>query len=100
MQRLFFIQENGRSDDPEHGDDIVLVAKPVRYLRLSTIILFISAVTVLCLGIMTGLSIYRAYGRPRVHRFHGFCGVPYDSQAIDNDDMIFMNQRFRENGIK
>lgn len=49
---------------------------------------------------MTGLSIYRAYGRPRIHRFHGFCGVPYDSQAIDNDDMIFMNQRFRENGIK
>lgn len=86
--------------DAEHGDETVLVTEPQtqqpqRHRRISSCILMILAMTVLGLGIMTGVSLYSSYARQRMHRFHGFCGVPYDSRTIDNQDMIYMNNIFR-----
>lgn len=58
----------------------------------TTIILFVAAVTVLFMGIMGGVAIYQSCARARLNRFHGFCGVPYDS----NRAMLYMNSPFRD----
>lgn len=64
----------------------------------STLFLFLSALGVLCMGIVAGLAIYRAYGRAQMNRmrFHGFCGVPYDSNVVDNNAMRYINNKWRD----
>lgn len=64
----------------------------------TTLFLFLAALGVLCMGIVAGVAIYRAYGRAQMNRmrFHGFCGVPYDSNAIDNNAMMYINNKWRD----
>lgn len=64
----------------------------------TTFFLFMLALGVLCMGIVAGVAIYRAYGRAQMNRmrFHGFCGVPYDSGAIDNNAMMYINNKWRD----
>lgn len=55
-----------------------------------------AAVTVLFMGIMGGVALYRSCARARLHRFHGFCGVPYDANLVNNHAMLYMNSPFRD----
>lgn len=48
------------------------------------------------MGILTGVVIYRRSQMQRLH-FHGYCGVPYDSDDSDNKEVLEMlNQKLRE----
>lgn len=88
--------------DPENGDDVVLVnGQPTHRRRhtLSTVFLAMAACTVLSLGIITGLSIYRSYGRAqmeRMMRFHGYRDIPYDRNEVEEQTMVFMNSKYND----
>lgn len=83
------------TSDAEHGN-VLLVTRQRKMSTLTTIILFVAAVTVLFMGIMGGVAIYQSYARARLNRFHGFCGVPYDANAVNNQAMLYMNSPFRD----
>jgi len=93
--------ENGPSALSVHGDAdsdrLFLVQSRARRLSsVSTIFLFLSALCVLCMGIIAGVVIYRAYNRHHL-RFQGFCGVPYDSNILEDDDklLLLFNNKLR-----
>ncbi|XP_055386608.1 integral membrane protein 2A [Condylostylus longicornis] len=50
----------------------------------TTIFLFLSAVAVMLMGILGGVTIYRLYSpsQNRMH-FRGMCDIPYDSQSVN-----------------
>lgn len=52
------------------------------------------------MGILTGIVIYRRSQMQQM-RFHGFCGVPYNSDFDDGFDdnrelLNMLNEKFRE----
>lgn len=51
----------------------------------------------MCMGIIGGVAIYRAYTRDHM-RFRGFCGVPYDSNMLEDENrlLILFNNRIRD----
>lgn len=63
----------------------------------TTIFLFLSALAVMCMGILGGIAIYRLYVPSQAERmrFHGYCGVPYDSQAVNDAEMLRVNNNLR-----
>lgn len=83
------------TSDTENGTDL-LVESHRKISTLRTITLFMGALTVLFLGIMGGVQIYQSSARARLNRFHGFCGVPYDANAVNNQAMLYMNSPFRD----
>jgi integral membrane protein 2B len=83
------------TNDTENGN-VLLVTRQRKMSTVTTIILFIAAVTVLFMGIMGGVAIYQSCARARLNRFHGFCGVPYDANAVNNQAMLYMNSPFRD----
>lgn len=50
------------------------------------------------MGIIGGVALYRAYWNSAQRlRFHGYCGVPYDNNLIDDNNLLIMiNNKFRE----
>lgn len=64
----------------------------------TTIVLFLAAVTVLFMGIVGGLAIYRSFARARSSHFHGFCGVPYDASAVSNQALLQSDLEYRMRG--
>lgn len=52
----------------------------------TTILILIASLGVLSLGIISGIAIFRAYGRVQSHRmrFHGFCSIPYEGHEYDS----------------
>lgn len=77
--------------------DPLIVERRRRMSSATTIFLFLSAIAVMCMGILGGVTIYRMYAPTQNEpmRFHGFCGVPYDSQAISNAEMLQVNNDWR-----
>lgn len=73
-----------------------MVTRQRKMSTATTIILFMAAVTVLFMGIMGGVAIYQSCARAHLNRFHGFCGVPYDANAVNNQAMLYMNSPFRD----
>lgn len=64
----------------------------------TTLFTLLAALLVMCIGIIGGVTLYRAFGRAQMARmrFHGICGVPYDSNTVDNNAMIYMNNKWRD----
>jgi len=87
--------DTAATSDAEHGN-VLLVTRQRKMSTATTIILFMAAVTVLFMGIMGGVAIYQSCARARLNRFHGFCGVPYDANAVSNHAMLYMNSPFRD----
>ncbi|KAJ6628673.1 Integral membrane protein 2B [Pseudolycoriella hygida] len=83
------------TSDTENGN-VLLVTRQRKMSKITTVILFLAAVAVLFMGIMGGVAIYQSCARTRINRFHGFCGVPYDSDAVSNQAMLYMNSPFRD----
>lgn len=52
------------------------------------------AVTVLFMGILGGVAIYQSLARSRLNHFHGFCGFPYDSSAINKQELLLSNATY------
>lgn len=80
-------------DDPE-SDNIINVQRR----SLPTLFLLLLAFFVMGLGILGGVYVYGQYAQARMQRirFHGFCGVPYDSTSMDSKALILMNSKWRE----
>lgn len=51
----------------------------------------------MCMGIIGGVAIYRAYTRDHM-RFRGFCGVPYDGDVLEDNNrlLILFNNKLRD----
>jgi integral membrane protein 2B len=79
----------------ESGRNVVMVRSlrsPAR--QATTLILFMIALLVMCIGIIGGVMIYRQYAMDRMQRmrFHGFCKIPYDIDTMDDRAMLIANQ--------
>ncbi|XP_059617162.1 integral membrane protein 2B [Phlebotomus argentipes] len=59
--------------------------------------IFAIALIIMSLGILGGNFLARHLARSHVDRmrFHGFCGVPYESGLVDNKTMMMFNSKFR-----
>lgn len=72
------------------------VRSPAR--QATTLLLFLIALLVMCIGIIGGVMIYRQYAMERMQRmrFHGFCKIPYDTDNLDDHAMLQANQDFSQ----
>jgi integral membrane protein 2B len=93
-EKLLTKGQDASTSDVEHGT-VQMVSRQRKMFTATTIILFMAAVTVLFMGIMGGIAIYQSCARARLNRFHGFCGVPYES-GLRNQAMLYMNSPFRD----
>jgi len=86
--------------DSDSGDKLFLVQKrPRRLSSASVIFLCLAALGVLCMGIIGGIAIFRVYARAQMQRlrYHGFCGVPYGNDALDDDNLLILfNNKIRD----
>lgn len=81
----------------------VRVLKPIREIRplerqpWAMTKIFTIALIIMSLGILGGNFLARSLARSHVERmrFHGFCGVPFDSSLVDNKTMLLFNSKFR-----
>lgn len=82
------------------SDKIYLIrARSRRLSAISTLLLFLSAVCVLCIGIIGGIAIYRSYMQSRMQRlrFQGMCGLPYENDFDAEAQMLQMlNEHFKQ----
>ncbi|XP_020282861.1 integral membrane protein 2B [Pseudomyrmex gracilis] len=94
MERPLFVEENstevskgdveeGRSEAPESRDTYFYASKEIRIRRVpykATFLLFSLAITILSIGVIGGLYIYKQYGKTQMQRFRsGWLRIAYDS---------------------
>lgn len=48
-----------------------------RLYSLTTLCLFLTALLVMSIGVIGGVYIYKQYARVQMHRFRGWCDIPY-----------------------
>jgi len=74
---------SGSVNDEGNTDTESMIFYRRRMSASTTIFLFLSAVAVMLMGILGGVTIYRLYSpsQNRMH-FRGMCDIPYDSQSI------------------
>lgn len=86
-----------RDPEADHVDNNGYVIH-LKRRTVPTVLLLLTSLFILGLGIIGGVYIYRQYAHPRMQRirFHGFCGVPYDSSSIDNKALVLMNNKWRD----
>ncbi|XP_046736350.1 integral membrane protein 2C [Diprion similis] len=93
-------------DDPE--GQYATLPRPTRYVlrcrqkaqrlnSLTTLCLFLTALLVMSIGVIGGVYIYKQYARDQMHRFRGWCDIPYyksdkapyTKDALDNSQALF-----------
>lgn len=62
---------------------------------VSTVLLILATICLICMAILTGLVIYRRSQLQKMH-FHGICGIPYDNSDENKDDVNAFNQKLRD----
>lgn len=60
-----------------------------RAISVSSILLILATICLLCLALMTGLVIYRRAQQQKMH-FRGFCGFPSERTETDDDREALM----------
>lgn len=52
----------------------------------------------MCIGIIGGTVLYRHLYHQRMQRmrFFAVCGIPYESESVDNQAMLYMNQHYEK----
>lgn len=75
-----------RSQDVQKDNDklFLLQLRSRRAISVSSILLILATICLLCLAMMTGLVIYRRAQIQRMH-FRGICGFPYENDQTDED---------------
>lgn len=74
----------------------MLQTRARRMSSVSTVLLLLATVCLICMGILTGLIIYRRF-QPQTMRFHGVCGIPYDADFDEQRVLAnLFNQKFHE----
>lgn len=87
-------------DDESAASSIILIRRARRFSSATTYILFLIALLVTSLGIITGVFFYRQYAHSRNHlRFHGFCQIPYDSSSLSDSQLLHMNTVLHEHNL-
>lgn len=84
------------NQDVESGEEpryVILGARAQRVSTATTVCLFLTALLVMSIGIISGVYLYRQFARSQMHRFRGMCNIPYytGSNKIfmrDDDDQI------------
>uniref|UniRef100_A0A336MAC6 Integral membrane protein 2 n=1 Tax=Culicoides sonorensis TaxID=179676 RepID=A0A336MAC6_CULSO len=79
----------------ESGRNVVLVRSARSPAHKATsLILFLIALLVMCIGIIGGVMIYRQYAMERMQRmrFHGFCKIPFETDNMNDRAMLMANQ--------
>lgn len=75
--------EEGRPEVPESRDTYFYASKEIRIRRVpykATFLLFSLAITILSIGVIGGLYIYKQYGKTQMQRFRsGWLRIAYDS---------------------
>lgn len=78
-------QEDSKNDlEGQYGN----VPRPAHYVlrcrqrakrlnSLTTLCLFLTALLVMSIGVIGGVYIYKQYARVQMHRFRGWCDIPY-----------------------
>lgn len=66
----------GPGGDPR----LLIIRRPLvrRSSSATTVCLFLTAVFVMCCGIIAGVYLYRQFAFAQMHRFRGWCRIPYD----------------------
>lgn len=69
-----------------------------RIFNATSVLLLLTALLVMCIGIIGGIILYRNYYHARMQRmrFYGICGIPYESESVDNQAMLYMNQHYEK----
>nr|CAD7431200.1 unnamed protein product [Timema monikensis] len=57
---------------------LVLRTRARRVTTATTVCLFLTALLVMTIGIIGGVYLYRQFARAQMHRFRGWCSIPYD----------------------
>lgn len=103
--------EKGGAPVPPGSDPRLLVIRRTHVRRSSsatTVCLFLTAVLVMCCGIIAGVYLYRQFAFAQIHRVRGWCRIPYDesatnsmyhSNALEQDELMAhvndaLNQKF------
>ncbi|XP_063228863.1 integral membrane protein 2B [Bacillus rossius redtenbacheri] len=63
--------------EPDHHY-LVLRSRARRISTATTICLFLTALLVMSIGIIGGMYLYRQFAQVEMHRFRGWCSIPYD----------------------
>uniref|UniRef100_U5EU92 Integral membrane protein 2 n=1 Tax=Corethrella appendiculata TaxID=1370023 RepID=U5EU92_9DIPT len=91
---------SSNAGDPESAhNNIVLVRRARRMSSALTLILFLIALLVTCLGVIGGILFYRQYAYERMQRMRFHCKIPYDSKNVNSNDVYFMNAFLRDNDL-
>lgn len=74
----------------------MLQTRAKRMSSVSTVLLLLATVCLICMGILTGLIIYRRF-QSQTMRFHGICGIPYDADFDEQRELAkLFNQKNQE----
>lgn len=80
----------GNEGDVEANNAALMPRYMVQAHRLTTattVCLFLTALLVMSVGIISGVYIYRQFARSQMHRFRGWCAIPYESNLLLDDGM-------------
>jgi hypothetical protein len=71
----------------------VFVQRQRRSSAAGTLLVFLLALLVMCLGMIGGVLFYRTYMRENYHRqWRGMCGFPYDAKDTGNEVWSYNKQ--------
>ncbi|XP_069698528.1 integral membrane protein 2C isoform X2 [Periplaneta americana] len=72
----------------------ILKARARRVSTATTVCLFLTALLVMSIGIIGGVYLYRQFARSQMHRFRGWCNIPYEGTKATMylDDQNHPNQ--------
>ncbi|KAJ9578195.1 hypothetical protein L9F63_005584 [Diploptera punctata] len=72
----------------------ILKARARRVSTATTVCLFLTALLVMSIGIIGGVYLYRQFARSQMHRFRGWCNIPYEGTKTTMylDDQNHPNQ--------
>jgi integral membrane protein 2B len=92
--------ETGATTPLPEGRGVVMIRSRRASSQATTLLLFLIAVLVMCIGIIGGVMIYRQFAMQRwtPMRFHGLCRIPYDTEMMDRDEMLAANREFLTDG--
>lgn len=68
-----------------------------RVSTTTTLCLLIMALIVVGIGILCGTFLYRQYLQAQMHRFRGWCNIPYDSEPLVSDTDLIGN--YKDNSV-
>lgn len=67
---------------------LVLKARARRISTATTWCLFLTALLVMSIGIIGGVYLYQQFAKSQMHKFRGWCSIPYDASGAYLEDRL------------